>query len=188
MLQTCRPTQPSTNHRPSQPERLNPLTERRIRYRADRLARIFRLSADDRDDLYQDLYLAVWEALPKHEPERGTLDAFTRGVMDIWYRQTAREIRRSRQRDPGFVPLPERDAEATAFIDPSARHVQATDIRLDLLPRLARLPRELAEVALLRGDLSVREIAAERGVHRGTIPRAIRVIREELWALNPIPA
>ena len=130
----------------------------------------------------------MWEALPKHEPERGTLDAFTRGVMDIWYRQTAREIRRSRQRDPGFVPLPERDAEATAFIDPSARHVEATDIRLDLLPRLARLPRDLAEIALLRGDLSVREIAAERGVHRGTIHRAIQVIREELWALNPIPA
>ncbi len=185
MLQTCQPT----SHRHSHPERLNPLTERRIRYRADRLARIFRLSLDDRDDLRQELYLVVWAALPKYVPDRGSLDAFTRGVMDNWYRHTAREVRRSRERDPGVVPLPERDTEATAFIDPAARHVEATDIRLDLLPRLARLPRELAEIALQRGaGLSAREIADERGVHRGTIHRAIQVIRDELSHLSPIAA
>ena len=171
------------------PKPLNDLTERRIRYRADRIARIFRLLPDDRDDLLQELYLVVWEALSKYDPDRGSLDAFTRGVMDNWYRQTAREIRRSRERDPGFVPLPDRDAEATAFIDPAARHVEAADIRLDLLPRLDRLPRELAEVALQRGaGLSAREIADERGVHRGTIHRAIQIIRDELSILNPIAA
>lgn len=172
----------STNHP------LNDLTERRIRYRADRIARIFRLSLDDRDDLRQELYLVVWEALSKYDPDRGSFDAFTRGVMDNWYRQTARGIRRSRERSPGFVPLPEGDAEASAFIDPAARHVVATDIRLDLVLRLGRLPRHLAEIARQRADMSAREIAEGRGVHRGTIHRAIQVIRDELSILSPIAA
>ncbi len=179
----------STTDTTSHPERLSNLTERRIRYRADRIARIFRLSLHDRDDLRQELYLVVWEALSKYDPSRGSLDAFARGVMNNWYRQKAREIRRSRKRDPGFVSLPERDAEATAFIDPAARHVEATDLCLDLLPRLAALPRDLADIALARGTgMSAREIADERGVHRGTIHRAIQVIRDELSVLSPIAA
>ncbi len=170
----------AASHRPA---RLNELTERRIRYRADRLARVFGLSPHDADDLYQDLYLEVWKALPRHQPGRGSLDAFTRGVMDLWYCQRARELRRA-NREPAVSAIGVSESNE-AYVDPCARHVPAADVRLDLLPMIHNLPRGLTAIAGRLAESTVREIATDLGVHRGTVYRAIQAIRRELRQLDP---
>ncbi|MCB9838229.1 MAG: sigma-70 family RNA polymerase sigma factor [Phycisphaeraceae bacterium] len=159
---------------------LDPLTRRRIRYRADRLARVFNLTHEDREDLAHDLAAEVLRAMPRHDPERFPAAAFARGVMDHWYKHTARQLRSRRERGPVFVSLHGRSCQSSAFEDRRSSHVASADLRMDLEPLLRALPRELGELAEQLKSKSVAEIADERGVHRGTVYRHVKQLRELL--------
>lgn len=157
-------------------------TRARVAFRAARLARVFRLSPEEREDLAQDLWLELVRAMERHDAERAAANAYARGVMDNWYRHTAREIRRRREREFGRVPLDER-RDGPTFVDHRGAHVAAADLRMDLAPALSQLPRELAELAEQLRTKSVAEIAADRGVHRGTVHRAVQQLRAALGPL-----
>jgi len=166
--------------KPAAPTNLDSLTQRRIRYRADRLARVFRLSIEDREDLAQDLSFEVIRAMGRHDPARSSAATFSRRVMDRWYKHTARQLRSRRKRSPVFVPLPDRVSQSPDIEDRRANHVAESDLRMDLEPMLQALPRELGELADQLKSKTVAEIADDCGVHRGTGYRRVKQLRELL--------
>lgn len=159
---------------------LPPRVEAGARYRADRLARVFSLPAADRDQLAQDLRLELVRALARHDPGVARVETFARGVMDRWYAATARRIRRRREREAGCVSLADLSPQSFALRDHRPDEQRAADLRMDLEPLLDSLPRDLRALAEQLKTKSVAEIAAERGVHRGTVHRLVVRLRERL--------
>ncbi len=53
-----------------------------IRYKARRLCRRPEFSVSDRPDLEQELFLAVLERLPKHDPRKSSINTFVAMVID----------------------------------------------------------------------------------------------------------
>ena len=147
------------------PDPFTPLTLRRIDFRVARLARVFRLSREDAEDLRQDAWCEVLGAMRRYSAALGTVGAFTRGVLDLWYMRTARSIR-ARAR---FEQFPEHDVA-----DPAPDHVRAADLRMDLEAWLAALPRDERLLAEELKDKTPAEIAESAGVHRGTVYRRLK--------------
>lgn len=162
------------------------LTELRIHHRASRLARVFRLDHHGRDDIHQQLWLRAVQAADRYQPGRGaTLDHFVRLHLDYEYRSLRSELLAER----AFGQVPEdRPGPCLPGIDPD--HRPSCDLRLDLEAAEERLPAQLREVAAKLRTLTPAQIAAERGVHRGTVYREIALLRgvlEEFFAEDDIP-
>lgn len=157
----------------------DPLTRRRMRYRTNRLAKAFRLSPEDREDLEQDLIVEILNAMRCHDPAQSSAQTFARRVMDKWYCHTARRIRAERRRSPVFVPLSDAVCRSSDFEDHHSR-IAAVDLRLDLEPMLQALPRKFGLLSEQLKILSVEESASEHGVHRGTVYRWVGELRTRL--------
>lgn len=147
-------------------------TKRQINYRARTLARHFRLNEHDREDLVQDLSLAIIRAMKKYDPTRASPTHFARVVADFWYACNARRLGRECLRRAAMLPLAPwlEDQIAEGKRDDFARAdaaMDATDSVLDL-PAYQRL------AALMLERLSVAEIAVVLGVHPLTIRRWFR--------------
>jgi len=162
---------------PSAPpaEELSPHTIAVIDHRSDRLAKVFHLSDDDRADIWQDMALAVLSAMRRYNPALASRDTFAERVASMQYIKVALRIRRDLEREPESVT-----GAIGAAIDPRSERGNTDDVRLDLEAALAGLPRRLR---LIAEDLKTKrpgEIAAEMGVHRSTVHRAIAQIRTHL--------
>lgn len=162
------------------------LTELRIHHRAARLTRVFGLDHHGRDDIRQQLFLRAVQAADRYLPDRGaTLDHFIRLHLDFEYRTLRSELLAER----AFGQVPE-DGPGPCLpgIDPD--HRPSCDLRLDLEAAEDRLPAELRAVAAKLRILTPAQIAAERGVHRGTVYREVALLRgvlEEFFAEDDIP-
>jgi RNA polymerase sigma-70 factor (ECF subfamily) len=136
-----------------------------------RVAYAILLSADDADDVVQDVFIGLPEAL-QHYKEQGTFSAWLRIVTA----RTALMRRRKMQRQA--KPL----AESPQHPDPSSALVE----RLTLERALAALPIDLRTVFVLKAieGYSHEEISRRLGIRRGTAEvrlfRAIRRLRDLL--------
>src|SRR5437899_10008539 len=91
----------STPHRSADSARQHPfrdglpeLTQRQLSYRIERLARVFHLKGEDAEDLRASLVLEVYRAMLRHDPSISKATTFAKGVMDMWYLQTCKELRK----------------------------------------------------------------------------------------------
>lgn len=173
---TAETTTAAASHQSAPPaEELSPHTIAVIDHRSDRLAKIFHLSDDDRDDIRQDMALAVLSAMRRYDSARASRDTFAERVISLQYVKIAQRIRRDIERQP------ESATEAIgALIDPRSERGNTDDLRLDLEAALVGLPRRLRLIAEDLKTMRPGEIAAEMGVHRSTIHRAIAQIRTHL--------
>jgi hypothetical protein len=161
------------------------LTLRQISYRVERLARVFSLSAEDTEDLRESLVLEVYRAMPRHNPSIAKATTFAKGVMDIWYLQTCKELRKRLALQCRYQSLPEPGAEGRAFVAPRLEPGREVGLRLDLREALHSLPRNLWVLANELRTKSVSDIAAERRVHRATVLRMVMKLRGFLSNLDP---
>lgn len=162
------------------------LTLRQMKFRTERLGRLYTLTADQVADLWQELAAELLRALRRFDPTIASRTTFMKGVMNLWYRQKCKQLRREAATLGRVVSLPPLGTEGFDYADPRERGISEVDARLDLADRIADLPHDLFALArdLLAGK-SVPEIAAERGVHRGTVNRLVLQLRVHLADLDP---
>jgi len=143
-----------------------------------RMAAAFESDADDRDDLIQEIAVAVWRALPTFRgdcSERTFLlrIAYNRGLTHRWRRTRRRHTTLQTAADlPDPRPDPATQAERSQGYD-------------RLLAAVRRLPESLRGVTMLRlEDLSLGEIAEVLGVSENAatvrLSRARALLREYL--------
>lgn len=163
-----------------------PLTLRQMAFRTERLGRLFALFPDQVSDLWQELAAEIVRALRRFDPAIASRTTFMKGVMNLWYRQKCKQLRREAAVRARLVPLPPLGTEGIDYADRHSGGVSEVDARLDLADRISELPADLFALArdLLAGK-SVPEIAAERGVHRGTVNRLVLRLRVQLADLDP---
>lgn len=161
------------------PEAIERFIELRIAHRIRRLARAYRLSADQQDDLAQEFLLALAAAVPGYRPGQVRWTTFIRAVLDRRYRHQVRQLTGPKYRSLGGPASgSERIGE---MVDPKAHTVYGppgTDLRLDIEAILASLPASLQEVARLLPHCSQRQIARRLGRSSATICRDVARIRE----------
>ena len=149
-----------------------------VRKRAGRLARVFGLDDQEREDLGQDLWLKLFKTLDRFDESLGSLIAFAHGVADLWYLARTRALGRAGRRvQTGFL------GDSDDFIEtqePPPGYVDG--VREDAAELLAALPPELAEIARAVTRSSIKAVAERAGVHRATVKRQLeraRAIAEE---------
>ena len=143
-----------------------------------RMAATFEADRDEREDLIQDIALAVWRALPTFRGECSERTfllriAYNRGLTHRWRRGRRRHAALT---EADAVPDPAPDAA----INLEQRHQYEA-----LLAAIRSLPESLRGVALLRlEDLSLREIAEVLGISENAatvrLSRARTQLRERL--------
>lgn len=139
----------------------------------------FRLlgSAAEAEDLVQDLFVGLPEALRRYE-ERGALEAWLRRVV---VRMALMRFRRDRRR--GEVALPDPELPGAPSVGASAERLS---LRLALAEAIRGLSDSLRTVFVLREveGYSHAEIAEMLGIRVGTsevrLHRAIRLLRQTL--------
>lgn len=161
------------------------LTQRQISYRVERLARVFQLNAEDAQDLRESLVLEVYRAMFRHDPSISKTTTFAKGVMDMWYLQTLKELRKRLDLQRQHRSLPEPGTEGRAFVAPRLGPDREVGLRLDLGEALQRLPRNLWVLADELRTKSISDIAADRRVHRATVLRMVMKLRRLLSSLDP---
>lgn len=160
------------------------LTTRQLTYRVERLCRMFRLNEHDRSDLEGEAASEVLKALVRYDAALASKTTYAKGALDLWYAQKCKQLRRDGGRASRRVPLPDAGSEGYAFRDRHASAAQS-DLRLDMADRLSRLPGDLGALARELQTKSIPQIAAERGVHRGTVHRLVLRLRAHFADLNP---
>lgn len=162
------------------------LTLRQMKFRTERLGRLYTLTTEQVEDLWQELAAEIVRAMRRFDPTIASRTTFMKGVMNLWYRQKCKQFRREAKTLARVVSLPPLGTEGFDYADLRERGISEVDTRLDLADRIADLPQDLFALArdLLAGK-SVPEIAAERGVHRGTVNRMVLQLRAHLADLDP---
>jgi RNA polymerase sigma-70 factor (ECF subfamily) len=142
-----------------------------------RLAGGYAANRADREDLYQDIVLAVWQALPRFRGESSERTfvfrvAHNRGLT---HRQRRRRI--------GWEPLDDDSSLPATTPTPLARAVEA-DARRRLHGALRVLPAGHRQVVMLSlEDLSQREIGEVLGISEGNVAVRLHRARKRLAAL-----
>ena len=161
------------------PKSSNPLASPHVSshlgFQVSRLARAAGLTPADRDDLRQDLSLAVVQARRNFRPELGPPEAFDLGALNLAYCEQARAIRRRRERKP--TPLSLWLSAGGPVDQRSVDPFEAVDARLDLESARARLDDDAWLTASLVACHSAAGAARALGVHRGTVGRRIQQIQ-----------
>ena len=162
------------------------LTLRQMKFRTERLGRIYSLATDQVADLWQELAAEIVRALRRFDPTIASRTTFMKGVMNLWYRQKCKQLRREAKWRARLEPLPPFGSESAEYVERRRSAVCEVDLRLDIESAINRLPDDLLPIArdLLCGKL-IPEIAAARGVHRGTMNRIVLQLRVHLADLDP---
>ena len=132
-----------------------------------RLSTVYAASPSDREDLVQDIFLAVWRALPAFRgdaSERTWLYRIAHNVALTW--QTRDRRRRFRE----------------AVLDDHVQPTNETDLRrLDLNRTIAKMtPADRTLTLLWLEGLSAAEIEHVTGVKAGTVAVRLSRIRKQL--------
>jgi RNA polymerase sigma factor (sigma-70 family) len=130
----------------------------------------------DGDDLVQEVLVAVWRALPRYNPSRGSLRTFVECVVATRFAS----LMRARRRQPTLKPL-------DSYLSVGLGGILAIEFRTDfqrVSSFLARCDRRLARILV---DHSPTEASRALGVSRSTVYERIRQIRVvfEMAGLRP---
>ena len=174
---------------------LGPYAVQLIRCKARQLVGQAGFTADDLEDIEQDLRLHLFEQLSKYDPARGAFSTFVDRVLDhkaadILDAQFAacRDCRiyvgsiddTVRLREGGEVPIIDLDLEDAVHVqrgisDPSP-HAEA-ELRIDLERAMAALTPEQRDLCRRLLTSTIAEISAATGVPRPTLYDRVRQIK-----------
>jgi len=166
-----------------------------IRRKARQLVGRTGFTAQDREDIEQDLALRLLESLRSYDPAQGHRNAFVTAVVDRAAAKILRD-RRTKKRNGGHVRSLDtllraldwdkdeyddvaHSFEESALVDrlPCGAE-ERIDLREDLAAVLARLPAELRDLAERLKTQSLSEAARELGVPRTTLQRRVAQLRQ----------
>lgn len=167
-----------------------------IRRKADQLAGHYGFTLSDRDDISQELTLALLGAWPKFDPERGNSRAFQKTVVE---RKAASLVRRQKASKRQFAhrtlsldalleqewsPDTDESAEEDQSAGPTIDPIQEVELTIDVETVLARLKPRDRELAELLKHYSLAEAARKLGVSRTTLQYHAQRIREAFIAAD----
>ncbi|HSW45693.1 MAG TPA: sigma-70 family RNA polymerase sigma factor [Phycisphaerae bacterium] len=160
----------------ARPSFVNESAQRRINYRLGRLARRYQLGPQDRQDLRQDLWLALLRASRRFDPARCPIERFVGMVLNRHCKHHVRQFAQARTNRPQQVAWDHR-MEAV-LLDPQAeadlRHV---DLRHDVQALLAQLPRPQRRLCKALMHRPPYQAARHLGISASTLYRQIRRLR-----------
>ena len=145
-----------------------------IRRKAATIARSMTDPSSDRDDLVQDLLVALLARRRQFDRPRGDPGAFVHTILS----HAAADIQRSyraAKRSPTLVPT---EAAETCIDRRQAEFDDSRDLVEDVQGAIARLPAELREAAELLIQKNVAGVARELKVTRDTVYARLRLIRK----------
>jgi len=153
----------------------------RIDYRVGRLARAFRLSEEDADDLRQEMAAELLKANGRYDPTRSRRNTYVTRTLDRYYRHVARRLR-NRQRHEAMKPTPMSAMKNFRPVvnDPGSGELseqERTELRIDQTGILDSMPARLRRFFVAMKVYLPREAADFLGVHPSTVYRAIAEIR-----------
>lgn len=122
-----------------------PLTLRQMKFRTERLGRLYSFTIDQVADL------AGWQPrsrpqLRRFDPTIASRTTFMKGVMNLWSGRSAGNFAAMRRRWLGWCRCP-LGTEGFDYADPRERGMSEVDTRLDLADRIADLPQDLFALA-----------------------------------------
>lgn len=165
-----------------------------VAYKAKTLTRMPMFSADDFEDLQQELMIAYLHAWPSFDPSKGDRRSFIKAAVN----NAARNLvvaAEAQKRWTGITLA----SLATAISDQDDSPTLAdaisnedglwdsvylgydqlsVDLRHDLDRAISQLPADLARICLLLKTRTITEIAAETGIPRTTIQDAVKKLRK----------
>lgn len=154
------------------------LTHRRVTYRVRALVRRFGLTFEDREDLTQGAHTRLLVAMQKFASGKSSRAHFAKVVLDYWFADRARRLRRDRMR------------AATRMLteaDLAVETPNTIDLREDVMlfrAYVAATAPSLAPVLDLLGTRHVRDIARALNIDPATVHRRIRRLQSigRSWA------
>lgn len=151
----------------------------RVSYHAARAARIARLTATEREDLEQNLLLALCKAAPRFDPAVASSHTFVSHVVRLAAMHELRTIRRARRcRVRGACPMSVLDAAVTGSIEcPRSSDEARHDLRTDVAAAVARLPDRSRAVAHLLMRSTRSQAARALGISRQSVHAHVVTIR-----------
>lgn len=165
-----------------------------VAYKAKTLTRMPMFSADDFEDLQQELMIAYLHAWPSFDPSKGDRRSFIKAAVNNAARNLV--VAAEAQKRWTGVTLA---SLATAISDQDDSPTLAdaisnddglwdsvylgydqlsVDLRYDLDRAISLLPADLARICLLLKTRTITEIAAETGIPRTTIQDAVKKLRK----------
>lgn len=165
---------------------LDTYAETTIQCAVSRLINKFGFPEQDREDLTQDLWVVVLEALPSYDPARAKRSTFIADCVENRVFNLLRDRRRQR-RDPRRLvsitdePASAGDAPEVAAASLSDRraesHLDRTGLRLDIAQVMSGLTPRQQEICALLGDNTPHEITKLLGLSRRQVYGDVEVIR-----------
>lgn len=165
-----------------------------VAYKAKTLTRMPMFSADDFEDLQQELMIAYLHAWPNFNPDKGDRRSFIKAAVN----NAARNLvvaAEAQKRWTGIklwslTETTSEDDDALTLADTISSndglwdnaylgydHLSA-DLRHDLDRAIAQLPPDLVRICLLLKTRTITEIAAETGIPRRTIRDAVEKLKK----------
>ncbi|MEP7365801.1 MAG: hypothetical protein ABI972_21310 [Acidobacteriota bacterium] len=151
--------------------------------RASRLVASAGFRSDDWEDLKQEMVLDVLRRSPKFDPARGDWQGFVRGVVR---NHAAVLVMRERRRAPELLiedMMIREDAGEGDSLDildrrPSAGVVDALHLSIDVRGVVESLPPQLQSLAVVLGQMPVKDVCQHAGKSRSRVYQMTRQIRE----------
>jgi RNA polymerase sigma-70 factor (ECF subfamily) len=176
------------------PHDLDPLIQKLIRRKARRLTGRARLSTEDVEDLTQDFRAELLQKLPAYDPNKGSMGAFIRMLLDRffvkWLRHRFADRRNPRhvaslnmlaRTDEGvWIELGKTIAQGIHAKRHGIRQrsdQERADLRTDVDSVLQELAHELRAVADQLMNKSIAAAARELGIPRTTLHERVRRLR-----------
>ncbi len=139
--------------------------------------RRFTGSHEDTDDLLQEIFLKIWNALPSF---RGEAQVYT-WVWRIATNETLNWLRREKVRAALRFSSLDDEMDRRILSDP---YFNGTDAQRELSRAVARLPEKQRQVFVMRwwDDLSYEEISAITGTSVGALKASYHIAQEKIRA------
>jgi RNA polymerase sigma factor (sigma-70 family) len=150
---------------PAAPNILDDIAVALVRRASGDLCRRCGFPWSDRDDIEQDLFLALHRAVPKFDPRRSSWRAFAAAVIDHRAASLARD-RGAARRVPPALRLLGDPAQDQRRVGPPVDPAETVPLALDLERALTRLPPALRALADRLSDKPLTRAATSLGISR----------------------
>ena len=177
---TLLPTTPNVSHHHH--SLIDDYALERIGFRVDRLARLFSLAEDTRDDYRQEMLVELVKAARRFDPHRSQPRTFVNRVLDRYFKGAMRsEATRRRHQLHTPLCLDELSEDAmpatNASRPPSLDEQDRLELQIDVQTVLKSMPDRLRRISLALMTFTASEAAQRLGIGKNTVYRAIEQLR-----------
>lgn len=156
----------------------------RIRFRAERMAKKFKLLAADVEDLSQDMIVEVLKAAPKFDPEKTSWRTYVNAVLNKFYQRKVRDnMRKQENQIEQAASLTDLDISKLDLFDPHD-YIGEVELAADVNQVLSTLPEPLREICELLKFYKKVEVAEILDVSQSYINYAVIKIRKHFKKNN----